>query len=443
LNLRLVVLFAASCAAVLAQTGGDFGGPSVLSRGGGAQAAQGGPTGFRFYGGVDGVYDGGLVPASVDPNGNLLNIDHLLGVEANVGVYGRKSWTNSGLVLSYNGSYRDYTANQYYNGSDHVLSLDGQVRLSRHVTLISRNGAGTVSRSIGGIYGFVNTPDALLGIPSNEIFDNRSYFLQSSDQIIYQKSTRLSFSVAGQGFFVRRQSKALVGVDGYGAQGTMAYRLSRRDTVDLAYAYLHFDYPRAFGDSDIHQLTVGYSRALSRRWQFSSMVGAYRVETVGITTVALDPATAALFGFATTVEAFHKVNYLPAISADVTGQFKKASISVSYSRAPNPGNGVFLTSQNENANINYTYNGISRWNFSVNGGYSRLASIGQEQLGAYSYKNAGASAMYRLGHDVNIGLRVLARNAQIEQNNGFKRLGTSVSLSIEYSPGERPLNFWR
>lgn len=445
MNCKVFVICTAACLCAWGQSpGSGFGGPSILSRGTGNAGQTAGPaTGFKFYGGVSGIYDSGLTPVSVSENGKLVEVDHLLGVEGTLGVYGRHRWVHSSLGLSYSGSYRDYTQNSYYNGSDHTLNLDAETQLSRRISLISRNAAGTVSRTLGGLYGFASTPDALLGVPNNEIFDNRAYFLQSSEQFVYQKSARLSFSGGGNAFFVRRQSKALIGVDGYGAQGTLAFRLSRASTIDVSYSYSHYDYPRAFGETDINQITGGYSRALNRTWQFALMGGIYKVDTIGITSVALDPATAALFGQQTSVQAFHSVKSLPALGASLSARFKRSDLEFGYGRQPNPGNGVYLTSNSESGSARYTYNGISRWSFTASMSYNRLKSIGQLQLGSYSYVGGGVAANYRIARSLHAGLRYDARQAQIDQLNGYSRLGSRVTVSLDYSPGERPLSIWR
>jgi hypothetical protein len=309
------------------------------------------PLGFQFYAGVTGLYDNGLLPVGVDSSGNLLNITSLYGVEANLGVSGARRTAKSAVALSYNGNYRHYTENTYFDGSDHVLQLEGRKDFSRRVSIASQTSAGTVSRTISALGGFINTPDAFVGVPTNDVFDNRAYFLQTRDDLIIQKSARLSFSAGGDGFFVRRQSKALVGLNGYGAHGTIAYRASRISTVDVAYTYLHFDYPRAFGESNIHMVTGGYARLLSPRWQLALQAGVYRIDTIGITQVALDPITAALFGETTSVQAFQAISYRPAVTASLIGRSRRASISFQYSRSPSPGNGVYLSSDQESGGV--------------------------------------------------------------------------------------------
>jgi len=401
------------------------------------------PLGFQFYAGVTGIYDDGLTPVSVDQSGNLLQVNSLYGIEANIGLTGQRRTAKGVLALTYTGSYRHYTQNSYFDGSDHILQLQTRKILTKRFSISSQNSAGTVSRAIPTLGGLISTPDQLIGVPTNELFDNRTYYVQTRDDLIFQKSARLSFSVGGDGFLVRRQSKALVGLNGYGAHATMAYRFSQRSTVDLAYSFFHFDYPRSFGESDIHQTTVGFSRLLSARWQVSLSGGVYHLDTIGITQVALDPATAALFGQATSTQAFQAATYRPSISGSLSGNFRRSQVSFSYMRSPSAGNGIYLSSNQEGFNSSLNYTGTSRMSLNVDAGYQRLKSVGQQGLGVYQSGYGGGGVSYRIGQALHAAARVDFRQAQIDTPGGFNRLGTRVSVSMNYSAGERPLRVWR
>lgn len=438
---RYSILSVVASASLFAQ----YSGPTVLSRGKSlTDTNRALPLGFQYYGGVSGVYDSGLTPVALDEKGNIPLFSNLFGVEAELGLLGTRRWAHGALGLSYNGDYRHYTKNTYFDGSDHVLGLEGRRELGKRLFVSSRTAAGTVARSISGLGGYANTPGYAYGLPTNDIFDNRAYFLQTTADLTYQKSTRMSFSVGGDGFFVRRQSKALVGVDGYGAHASLAYRLSRTKTADLSYSFLHFDYPRSFGESDMHQFTAGYSQRLSRNWEVALLGGVYRVETIGVTQVALDPVTAALFGQSTSIAAFHAVNYLPAVGASLTGQLSaRSTFTVGYDRRPSPGNGVYLTSATENGTASLNLVGSSRLGFSFSGNVTRMKSIGQQGLGVYSAIGGTGGINYRFTRDLHLGLSADVRQMNIDVTNGFNRLGKRAMISIRYSPGEKPLHIWR
>lgn len=444
LKWKVLVLLALASGIAFAQFGSSgYGGPTVLSRAGtNSGERQGEDTGFRYFAGVSGAYDSGLTPVSVDQTGKLVNVSGLYGVEGHLGVFGNRRFKHGKFGLDYDGNYREYSQNTYYNGSDHVFGMSGTYDVNKKLTLVSRNSAGSVSRSIGSVYGLVSSPEQLIGTPSTEIFDNRTYFLQTSESFIYSPTARLSYSGGGLGFFVRRRSAALVGMDGYGAFGDIAYRVSRATTVSAAYNYFHIDYPRAFGESDIQQVNLGYARTINKRWQIALAAGVFQVNTVGVTAVTLDPATAALFGVSRSIVAFDRTTLRPLGQVNIGGRYKTHGINLTYSRQPSAGNGVYLTSVSESANAQVDYTGIAHWTFYVSGGYTRLSSIGQT-LGSFRTIIGATGVGYKLGRNLNLAARFDAREAQIVQFLGYSRLGSRSTITLDYSPGERPLNVFR
>ena len=86
----LVCAWCASTA--MAQLGGYMG-PGVLSRGAGDVGQRSGQQlDLRFFADVQGVYDNGIQPFSVDPQGNLIKVNGLYGVQVDVGAYGSHTW---------------------------------------------------------------------------------------------------------------------------------------------------------------------------------------------------------------------------------------------------------------------------------------------------------------------------------------------------------------
>ena len=112
-----------ACLPALAQTGG-YSGPEILSRLANTTGERGGvATGFQFYAGVNGTYETGYVPASVDAAGHITTPGGLYGVFANIGAYGRHKWRHTAFGLDYSGNFRHYTTNSSLDGSDHMLGL--------------------------------------------------------------------------------------------------------------------------------------------------------------------------------------------------------------------------------------------------------------------------------------------------------------------------------
>jgi hypothetical protein len=440
LNLRIFSVLAALPVSIWAQaTGGGYAGPQILSRGiSNPGERPGRPDGFQFYAGVSGSYETGLVPPSVDSNGKIVSPDSLVGVLLDLGAYGHHATKHTTIGLDYTGNFRHYADNPYFDGSDHMLGLTVETQESRRNSFFLRTAAGTVSRYYVG--GNVSLAD-FIAVPAYGIVDNRAYYLQQTGGWVYQPTVRLSFSAAGNGFFVRRQSRSLVGLNGYGGQGTMAYRLSRVRTFDLSYGYVHFDYPRGFGDSDIHTTMAGLSQALNRRWELALAAGVAQISTIGLEQISADPLTVALFGNATTVQAFSRSILFPAIRASLIGRYRRSTFQLSYTQLPNPGNGVYLTSKQSTGEGSYSYLASRRASISFRAGYSNMRSIGQEGVGSLKYTTGGVGAAYKLTRALDATAQYEARDFQIGRD-GFGQLSYRFTFGINWNPSEYPISFW-
>ena len=268
---RLIALLCALAPAAVAQST-DYAGPGVLSRGAGDIGSRSGQqVDLRFYFSATGIYDTGLLPFSVDSTGHLLNVSGLYGEEADVGVYGTHSWKRAILGIDYNGSYRHYSQNSFLDGSDHRFALGYTFRPTKRIALDIRQLAGTDSRAFGSTaYG---VPTDIVNQPTSLLFDDRTYYVQSTMDLNFIATARTIFTVGGDGYAVRRQSSALVGLNGYDLHGAIQHRLSKATTIGATYQFNHFDFPRAFGQSDLHTAELTYSTALSRRWTFTIRAG--------------------------------------------------------------------------------------------------------------------------------------------------------------------------
>ena len=414
-------------------------GPQILSRGGSVGSRPGDYVGFSFYAGVYGTYETGIVPTSVDSQGHIIDQQSLVGVGLDIGAYGRKTWRHTTVGLDYRGDFRHYVGNPYYDGSDHAVALAVATQTSRRLQFHGVVDAGTMSRY------YVEGPASsteLLSTPNYGIFDDRTYFLETNVGLTYQANARLSYSASGVGFFVRRQNTALIGLNGYGAQGEVAYRLSRTRTIFGTYGYTHYDYPHGFGESDIQTYMLGIGQALGRRWVASVSAGASQISTIGLEQVAVDPITAALFGIPISTQAFSRTVVIAAGRADLSGKFKHSTVNIFYSQMPSPGNGVYLTSKSSDMGGSYSYLGIRRTALSASVMYTRLSSIGQQQLGTYSHAGAGASCSYKILGSLEASANYDLRNVQIDQTNGFSRLSYSVRFGLNFHPGELPISLW-
>ncbi len=161
---------------------------------------------------------------------------------------------------------------------------------------------------------------------------------------------------------------------------------------------------------------------------------------LGLQTVALDPAIAALLGVSSTVHTFQSINWIPSGNATLTHKFKTASLNFTYARSAVPGNGVYLTSRSETGSARYSYTGIQKISFSVSGGYGSLATLGQG-IPPYNTYLAAASMTYNLTHAINLVGGYSLRKQDISLA-GYNRNSYQATVGIAFSPGTLPLSLW-
>ena len=443
-------LFAAGCILAQEQTPNDqtaqdpdqtYQGPSILSRDKGLIGERGGKLlDFRYYFDVTGIYDSGLVPFTTNAQGNLINVGGAYGVETGFGVIGSRRWKRDKLSIEYKGAYRQYSVSNVVQGLDQFLNLAYSRQLTRRLILDLKDTAGTVSLANGAFSYLPLSNTDLFAIPANELFDIRTNFVQSRVDLTWQQTARLSFGIGGEGFVVRRSSLALAGLDGYDARANVAYRLSSRQTVSGDYNYTYYDFQRAFGDSKLQSVSLGYSVGLSRKWDFSLRGGGIRIDSLGITQVAIDPAIAAIVGQNFADVTYKRVVYAPLGEARMMRRFDRSSLTLDYSMGASPGNGVYLTSRQTAGTVGYSYTGVRRWTFALNSGYSELSSVGQT-LGKYTNLQGGAGVTYKVGRETHIQFRYDYRH-YTTQNNIYQMDSNRVSLGLAFSPGETPLAIW-
>ncbi|MDX2152044.1 MAG: hypothetical protein SFV54_15000 [Bryobacteraceae bacterium] len=434
---RLALLLVIAGASLWAQ--GGYSGPSILSRGSSQAGRRGAETlRFRFFANVNGTYDSGLLAAATNEQGELEPQDSV-GVQAILGAYGYKSFRRSLVGLEYRGDYRHYTNAQFFNGSNQYLALNLEAQPKRRVGFVLRPTVGMLTRPVGGFVPLSgNWSDVAL--PVAELFDNRTFFAQLYGAMVWQKSARLSFSAGGQAVGMWRRTRALADVRGSGAMGDVAYRLSRQSTLFGSYNFLHFAFPGGFGGSDIHQTIGGYARQIGRYWTFSVAGGAIRIEFQGLRRTAVDPVVAALTGQRTTIEAFYALNYVPYGQISLGRSFRKSTVTASYTRGVNPGNGLFLTSKTETASLQVSHTALRRWHLSASASYVSLGSV-SPGFGSFETISGGGGVSYRLNSLLHFVTRVDLRRAELQATR-FTVDAARVSVGVAFTPGDIPLSLW-
>lgn len=418
----------------------EYGGPSVLSRGEASSVRDPkGRTAIRPYFEVLGAYEGGITGVTVRQDGSIPSVSSL-GGEVSVGALGAHGWKKTTLELDYKGNYRHYFKTSYYNGSDQSLSLSFSRKLTKRLQFSLRESAGTFTRNF-------NTTDAYSGLdptftnsPANELFDGRTLFLNTLGDVTYRKSARLSFNFGGDGFLVRRRSSSLYSVTGYRARGDFAYRLTKGNTLGVAYDFTHYEFNRGFGGSDIQTVSLLESIRLNRTWELALQLGINRVETLGIGQVQIDPVVAAIIGRTVGIQIVYRVNYVPQGSGKLTARFRQSELGFKYERGVSPGNGLFLTSRREEASGSYSYTGIQKWNLGIGAGYDSLGSLARD-VGNYKAYRAGAGATYQLTRATHLNTRVDFRRYDIS-GVAFQRNSYRASIGLAFTPGNVPLSLW-
>ena len=434
---RMIAIVLACCSTMTAQIS-DYLGPGILSRGAGDIGTRAGQdVDLRFSVSLNAIYDTGLQPFSVNGNGQLATVGGLFGTELAVGVYGVHKFKHGRLGLDYQGSYRHYSQQTFYDGTDNTLALGYTYQKSRRLIFDTRQTAGSVS--LGTPFGSVLPVTDSVVTPSSLLFDNRMTYLQSSLDVNLLLSAHTTLTFGGEGFGIWRKATGLIGMEGYDLHGTIQHRVTQRTTLGVNYQHSYYNFPKAFGQSDINSFTGSFATRLGQFWTVSLSGGAYTVEVQGLQQVAVDPVIAALLGVFTTQQTFYQKSVYPQWNASLSRQFRRANLSFGYQSGPSAGNGVYLTSRQDRGTASFSYTGIRKWSFSAGGGYYRLEGIGQG-LQPFSQLTGGGGVTYSVTHAIQMLARYDARHQDIINgvylNNSYRAV-----VGISFSPADIPLSF--
>jgi hypothetical protein len=420
----------------------QYAGPAILSRGEAPAAMASPQIDFRPFVELSGVYDTGLSGVAVNSQGQLGN-EASAGLELTAGISGVHSWKHTKIGLDYRGSVRRYTQATSYDSTDQSLMLGIVQQVSRHVSLTLNENAGLFSRNFGlpGLSQTVPFDPSTTYAPTSDFFDNRTEYLSTQANLVFQKTARLSFSLGGDGFLVRQSSAALYGATGATAHADVQYRLTRRTTIGANYSFTHFDFIHVLSSTDMHTVSGVFSARISRWLEFSAEGGMARAETKFIQNVPIDPAIAALIGTPEGTVVLDRIDHFVIGTGRLSRTFPKGVAYISGGRGITPGNGLFLTSVMTTALAGYNYTGLRRWSFGVSGGYDRAESIGNV-LGTYGGTSGTLSASRQIVHGVHGVVSVSARKYTSANFDLYNRVIYDVRVGVGYSPGDVPLRIW-
>jgi hypothetical protein len=430
------------CLSIAAPVFAQYAGPAVLSRGEAPAAMATPQVDFRPFLTVTGTYDTGLAGVSVNSQGQLANSDSY-GIQLAGGVSGVHSWKHTKISLDYTGSLTHYLEKTYYDATNQSLSLGITHEFSRRVILNLRESGGMFSQNYTslGLAQTVPFDPSQSFVPVTDFFDNRTLYVTSQADLIYQKNARLSFDFGGDGFINERRSSALNSAKGIVARGDMQYRLTRRTTVGAQYSYTHYTFSGVLGSSNMHGAVATFATRLSRWWEFTGNAGAVRVESKFDRVVPLDPVVAQLLGYATGTQLVYGIQYAPTFTARLSRTFRRGVFWVSGARAVTPGNGLFLTTKMTTATTGYTYTGMRRWSFTAQAMYDRGSSMGNV-LGTYGDISGGVSMSRQIVKSLHFVAGADARRYQSPSFTAYNRTVYDAHIGLGFAPGAIPLRLW-
>ena len=433
----VLILAAATCGVLVAQ---EYEGPTVLSRSGGGLRPYGARSGeeakLRVFASVQAIYDYGFLPFSTGNGGGINKLGGQPGYEGKLGIYGTKRWRRASLGLDYTGSYRGYTTNTYYNGADNFLGLEFGDQLNRRTLLTGTATAGTSNRVFSFASSLVGSPLGNI-LPTTDIFDARTYFISGGMGISHQFNSRLGIEIRGEGYRVERHVSALVSVQGYSPKMALSYRINRRMTVGGIYNFFHYDYPKQFGETNVHVSMAYVNYEFNRMWRLETQGGVFVADSAGTRSVAADPIVQQLLGVRTVNEAFSRVVVLPNAQIRLTGKSGNSAVSFSAYRGVGAGNGVTLSSSEQTGTLAYHY--LVSKNISLNAVGSYTGAVGLSGTSdRYTTVMVGFNADYNTQSSLNYNFNARYRRSIAKAGFNFNADAYQIGIGVGWNLRDVP-----
>lgn len=419
-------------------TASSYDGPNVMGRGAmriGLAGAESIPIRFSFR--AAGTYDTLLGAFRTDSEGNLAPGAGSYGVEGGFDVSGQKKFRRAVLGISYFGNYNHFPSVPGFSAFNQALNLGYARRLSRRVEMSWMNVASQTNRLLGNPLNQQAIGATAVGVPVNELFDNRIAFLQSQMVLSYRLSSRWQIVGGGNGGVVRRKASALASANLYGANSGLMYRWDRNTTFGVNYTYSHFNFGRTFGESNIHGASVNFARRIGRDWQVDASVSEQSIHTIGARRVALDPVIAALLGTTEGVEAFNTKRWVTGYGAGLERRFRRSSFNARADRSVVPGNGLLLTSVIDIYSVGMNYNASRNWSLNAGGSRNSMSDVSGTNIGAFRTWQMQAGVNRNMTREVGMFGTVEYRSFQLG-NSSFDRSGFRFTAGLTYTPTSLP-----
>ena len=393
--------------------------------------------------GVNAIYDSGLEGVQSNST-NGYTTGGSFGAELLWGIRGRHYFHHDVIGLNYRGDLQHYTPAKYFNGSNHWLTLDYTHMFSRRLSLSLVEAGSIYSQNFTLVNPVTISEEAVtnpINTPNVQIFDNGWKQFTSGMDLTYQRTARLSFNFGASGFVFRPEASYLIAASGGSAHGDAMYRVTRRTTVGITYSYNNFWYHRGIGRSRFHTIDGIYSWALGSTMQLNARAGASRLDSTGLEANYVNPQIAGLVGQGAPITQYRSVQWISDYAVQFTKSFRRSrSASISYNRGLSPGNGLYLTSRQQDIAASGSMILFRHYYFSAGVGYDSLSATAQN-LGQYRATYAFFGGSRPMRHGLQANLRFDFRHFDVGNapllNNTYR-----VTLGLTWSPVEGLHRLW-
>jgi hypothetical protein len=214
--------------------------------------------------------------------------------------------------------------------------------------------------------------------------------------------------------------------------------MNRRNTIGAIYNFIHYDYPKAFGEANIHVAMGFWQYDINKFWNFEVQAGAFVADSAGTESVPAAPIVQQLLGVTSITEAFSRVVTLPNAQLRLTGRTGNSSLTLSAYRGAGAGNGVTLASSQQSAALLYSYVFSKRLTFGLSATYSGAVGL-SDSADRFSILYGGFNVEYHANRSFVYTLRGQYRKAEI---NGviadFVKNAFQIGLGVGWNMRDIP-----
>jgi hypothetical protein len=387
------------------------------------------------------VYDTGI--GTPTGTGSLGPSNTLIGTMVGWNFAGRHYFHRDMVSVVYSGNMSEYSGSGSFSGSNQTVSTAYKHVLSRHLTL-NLTGSGSLLSQNSVLENQPVGPETIANIniassPNIQIYDTGAKQFSSQADLTWQLTGRLSFNFGTSYFAIERDSPLLLGTTGQQARGDVNYRLTKRMTVGSYYSFNHYVYPHGFGNSATNTAGLIYSYAFNQTTQLRFRGGLSETESLGLETVMINPAIAALLGESSGVIDSYTTYRTTDFSVQFVKDFRggKRTATVAYAHGISPGNGVFQTSQQESISATVTTKVFRNYSLSLGVGRDTLTSVAVsaiQNLGKYEsdFGQISLNRTYRRG----VGLTFTAQYRYFDVDLlGSLRNQIRISTGVSWGSG--------